>query len=207
MAANLRCGVASRNCFMPFSLESLQQRWRHECRRRRYACVPLHRAPVLDAELQCQVLPTLGPAIARQCHQQQRRMRSDYKEWQSLGTDGCKYAEICDAHEPQSPGDAGSAGHDGSASGRIRLWPGPVRTQTSATHAKTHRAAAPPPLTACLVQRRQTRAASLAATDARRQRPHLATDYRSPPRYRRAAAAPPASHNSQRQRSPKAAEP
>ena len=84
---------------------------------------------------------------------------------------------------------------------------GSVRTQTSATHAKTHRAAAPPPLTACLVQRRQTRAASLAATDARRQRPHLATDYRSPPRYRRAAAAPPASHNSQRQRSPKAAEP
>ena len=61
----------------------------------------------------------------------------------------------------QSPGDAGSAGHDGSASGRIRLWPGPVRTQTSATHAKTHRASRTS-TRAPLAAPHQTRAASRA---------------------------------------------
>ena len=56
----------------------------------------------------------------------------------------------------------------------------------------------------------QTRAASRAQTAARRQRPHQATAYGSPltpSRYRRAAAAPPATHNSQRQRSPSKPQP
>ena len=144
-------------------------------RRRRSGCAPLHRAPVLD--LQRQVL-SLQPAIARQCHQHHRWISSDYNECVSLGRDGCNYAAFHGVLVLQSPGDAGSAGHDGSASGRIRLWPGPVRTQTSATHAKTHRASrssAHRRLTHS--QRHQTRAASLAR---RRRGPHLATAYGSP---------------------------
>ena len=40
-------------------------------------------------------------------------------------------------------GDAGCS--QSTASGRLRLWQGSVRTQTSATHAKTHRVVRPPP--------------------------------------------------------------
>ena len=111
-------------------------------RRRRSGCAPLHRAPVLD--LQRQVL-SLQPAIARQCHQHHRWISSDYNECVSLGRDGCNYAAFHGVLVLQSPGDAGPAGHDGSASVKIRLWPGSVRIQTSTTHSKTHRAKTAPP--------------------------------------------------------------
>ena len=92
--------------------------------------------------------------------------------------------------------DVGSAGHDGSAGERIRLWPGSVRTQTSATHAKTHRAsrtsARRPPLTS---QRHQTEAASR-APDAKGRTSRRSTDHHEPPRDRDGQPQrPPASHN------------
>ena len=188
---------------MPFSLESLQQRWRHECRR--VDGVPVARRCTASRcwMRSCsQVSPR--PAIARQCRQQQRRMSSDYNEWPSPGRDGCKcaafhgvlvqiaYVMLVWLSQPTG----------------LRRGPslaGSIRKQTSATHAKTIARGGNP--ARHLLQRRQTRAASRAPTAARRQRPHLETAYRSPPRYRRAAAAARRPHNSQRQRSPSKRQP
>ena len=44
------------------------------------------------SQLQCEVLLSLQPAIARQRHHEQQRISSDYNECSSLGRDGCKCA-------------------------------------------------------------------------------------------------------------------
>lgn len=190
-----------------FLSQKNQQLWRHQwCRVDSVAACRCTDARCLDAQLRVRCCKLLQPAIARQCHQQQRRMRSDDNEWSSLDRDGCKCAAFhgvlvqiaylrCWLCHLAPPAEGSVSGNDPSENRSLRR----MRRQWRESGHPARRLAAP-----------QTRAASRAQTAARRQRPHQATAYGSPltpSRYRRAAAAPPATHNSQRQRSPSKRQP
>ena len=127
-----------------FLSQKNQQLWRHQwCRVDSVAACRCTDARCLDAQLRVRCCKLLQPAIARQCHQQQRRMRSDYKEWSSLGRDGCKCAAFHGVLVPNRLPET-LALSLGSTSGRIRLRQRSVRKQISATHAKTIAGKRPP---------------------------------------------------------------
>ena len=127
-----------------FLSQKNQQLWRHQwCRVDSVAACRCTDARCLDAQLRVRCCKLLQPAIARQCHQQQRRMRSDYKEWSSLGRDGCKCAAFHGVLVPNRHS-LYDAALTVDRHGRIRLWQASFRKEASATHAKTIAGKRPP---------------------------------------------------------------
>jgi len=164
-------------------------------RRQRRGCVPLHPRAVLDLQLHCQVVNLsnqLSHGSANSTTAGSAVIIMNARVSAGMVANTLRFT----CARAKSPVMLVSAGHDGSASERIRLWPGSVRTETSATHAKTHRAsrtsARRPPLTS---QRHQTEAASR-APDAKGRTSRRSTDHHEPPRDRDGQPQrPPASHN------------